>query len=293
MADDIGGVWRTIGGRRVFIRTGTTLQQAMKESGKFKNLGKKVKEKKRAEDDKKFKEKYKSAYDNLKETNPQLSEEEIISILRARQYNGELHADIEKGSQNYFEEKRERLEKLKGKISNEKYEELKKGLKNDAISLKELEGYEKTSLVNQIKNYDNPGVLVDKWSAEEQFLARMKSGYDYAKEKEGKDKAEQYLKGVNVIEKSDDYLLYSMKNPNDGYTRYEISNSYDKNDRGKVEVFVEEDYSNGTIAGLSVNWSAIGSVDADTAKRFAEKINKAAEFADKAGKKVKGKKRWL
>jgi len=31
------GVWRTIGGRRVFIRTGKSLSQAMKESGKFKS----------------------------------------------------------------------------------------------------------------------------------------------------------------------------------------------------------------------------------------------------------------
>lgn len=33
--DDIGGVWRTIGGRRVFIKTGQSLSDAMKESGKF------------------------------------------------------------------------------------------------------------------------------------------------------------------------------------------------------------------------------------------------------------------
>lgn len=42
MADDIGGVWRTIGGRRVFIKDGQDLKQAMKESGKFYN--KKLKE---------------------------------------------------------------------------------------------------------------------------------------------------------------------------------------------------------------------------------------------------------
>ena len=35
MADDIGGVWRTIGGRRVFIKDGQDLASAMKESGKF------------------------------------------------------------------------------------------------------------------------------------------------------------------------------------------------------------------------------------------------------------------
>lgn len=33
------GVWRTIGGRRVFIKTGVSLSQAMKDSGKFKKKG--------------------------------------------------------------------------------------------------------------------------------------------------------------------------------------------------------------------------------------------------------------
>lgn len=34
MADE-GGVWRTIGGRRVFIKDGQSLTDAMRESGKF------------------------------------------------------------------------------------------------------------------------------------------------------------------------------------------------------------------------------------------------------------------
>lgn len=32
---DIGGVWRTVGGRRIFIKDGQDLASAMKESGKF------------------------------------------------------------------------------------------------------------------------------------------------------------------------------------------------------------------------------------------------------------------
>lgn len=35
MDDEIGGVWRTIGGRRVFIKNGQDLATTMKESGKF------------------------------------------------------------------------------------------------------------------------------------------------------------------------------------------------------------------------------------------------------------------
>lgn len=37
MNDDIGGVWRTVGGRRIFIKDGQDLASAMKESGKFKS----------------------------------------------------------------------------------------------------------------------------------------------------------------------------------------------------------------------------------------------------------------
>lgn len=38
--NDIGGVWRTIGGRKVFIKDGQDLASAMKESGKFKSANK-------------------------------------------------------------------------------------------------------------------------------------------------------------------------------------------------------------------------------------------------------------
>lgn len=38
MANDIGGVWRTIGGRRVFIKDGQSVFKAMQESGKYKHL---------------------------------------------------------------------------------------------------------------------------------------------------------------------------------------------------------------------------------------------------------------
>lgn len=49
--DDIGGVWKTIGGRRVFIKEGQDLTTAMKESGKFKKLKNKENDNKKLEDD--------------------------------------------------------------------------------------------------------------------------------------------------------------------------------------------------------------------------------------------------
>ena len=41
-SDDIGGVWRTVGGRRIFIKDGQNIKDAMKKSGKFKELKEKI-----------------------------------------------------------------------------------------------------------------------------------------------------------------------------------------------------------------------------------------------------------
>ena len=49
-SNDLGGVWRTVGGRRIFIKDGEDLETAMKKSGKFKKS--KIKDK---NDDKKNK----------------------------------------------------------------------------------------------------------------------------------------------------------------------------------------------------------------------------------------------
>jgi hypothetical protein len=66
--NDIGGVWRTIGGRRVFIKDGQDLATAMKESGKFKNAKKEKYKENESEFYKKLSNKDKEKYDNyLKE----------------------------------------------------------------------------------------------------------------------------------------------------------------------------------------------------------------------------------
>lgn len=44
MTKDIGGVWRTVGGRRIFIKDGEDLATAMKNSGKFGNKKEEEKE---------------------------------------------------------------------------------------------------------------------------------------------------------------------------------------------------------------------------------------------------------
>lgn len=58
MSDDVGGIWRTVGGRRIFIKDGVDLQTAMKESGKFKRVDKGKTKEEMVEDIKKKDELY-------------------------------------------------------------------------------------------------------------------------------------------------------------------------------------------------------------------------------------------
>ena len=77
--DKEDGVWRTVGGRRIFIRTGQSLAEAMVQSGKFKSLRstyKKEKEKEKEEaKDKEWEEKVKKlAEENAKNKGYELNE---------------------------------------------------------------------------------------------------------------------------------------------------------------------------------------------------------------------------
>ena len=84
--DDIGGVWRTISGRRVFIKDGQDLATAMKESGKFDNLRGSYKlDKLKKDENSKFKKLKKIGPltdDNKEEI--EKARKELVSSYRAR-----------------------------------------------------------------------------------------------------------------------------------------------------------------------------------------------------------------
>lgn len=76
------GVWRTIGGRRVFIRKGQDLSSAMKESGKFKTrMNEKAVKGAREED---LKEQYKDSLNNVSkmEYNGEITREEYDKAVK-------------------------------------------------------------------------------------------------------------------------------------------------------------------------------------------------------------------
>ena len=72
---DLGGVWRTVGGRRIFIKDGEDLATAMKNSGKFGN--------KKQEKETKNENEYKK-YENFNEEIKELEEESDKVYQEAR-----------------------------------------------------------------------------------------------------------------------------------------------------------------------------------------------------------------
>lgn len=185
--DDGAGVWRTVGGRRIFIKDGQSLSNAMKESGKFKKGSKKREsqddfEKREArmmelakkmddmtdkgEDDNPEFEKMAEEYDKLLEENKEVEKKLISPNNENEKYNqkrDQNYRDYMEGKKDWNEyEKGIRESKLNEDEVTTKaqwkqdygnnIEELERDLKNSEMYLGEPgeEGYEegKKSLEN-------------------------------------------------------------------------------------------------------------------------------------------------
>lgn len=129
---DMDGVWRTIGGRKVFIRKGQSLSDAMKESGKFK-LKKNEEEKQDNSKEKQYVSKFKV---QKEEDNPNFKEKTREDVEKSIQYSKE---NILRGPEEDIKEYEilanvtSREEGIKEKISGEEY----KQFLNERIKLRE------------------------------------------------------------------------------------------------------------------------------------------------------------
>ena len=109
MAKDIGGVWRTVGGRRIFIKDGEDLATAMKNSGKFNN--EKTKEEK-AEESVLIKQKRDEIAKKIAKGG--LSEEEYKKLKEEKDKLTEKKKQLDKDlTENDLKEARHRLEQKK------------------------------------------------------------------------------------------------------------------------------------------------------------------------------------
>lgn len=149
MSNDIGGVWRTVGGRRIFIKDGQDLSTAMRESGKFQrsdmdynkginDIKQQMDELEKQMDGKPFLEKvkYMKQFNELQKKLTEIEDEK---------YKRKVYEQIKKEKENATQNK-EKIEQQKKEIEQKekKYlESIKKDDKHNQLQNKSNEVYKK------------------------------------------------------------------------------------------------------------------------------------------------------
>lgn len=131
--DDIGGVWRTVGGRHIFIKDGQDLASAMKESGKFKKqkITTDSEEQKRSELNQKLKE----AQEKVDKLDEELAEYEEDEMMAGSPAHDELRWKYEDAKEEYYKIKNELRQMQKTSNENAEYNLYKQARENeDSIS---------------------------------------------------------------------------------------------------------------------------------------------------------------
>lgn len=303
------GVWRTVGGRRIFIKDGEDLTTAMKRSGKFKDkihgpddpkikkankpyekedekkakqyerdkkLKKTIKNKKelrrRLEEMKKsgefkeilgeprdtekeaFKKKYSESFDNWKKANPQATDDEIVSILKAKQYNGELHGDSKNTIPNRFKDG--------FKVQNSKYsDENKMSLVEDGSGVRliydgkdtgtvlrnDLSDSEITSLRNAGKIQNMSEYLGEKYSLNDKQLKTLHNHLE-ANIKAWREQGMSNQQILDMVsdrqEIAGDGGLYNLKGIDMDSKKTEVLNEYQSYIQNKISTKTRKDYEN-------------------------------------------------
>lgn len=183
--DDNDGVWRTIGGRRVFIKKGQSMSDAMKESGKFKISNKKIESKSNSSTDSKIKQLYhdtwnaKKDYKELKDELDKLknsgdaTQEDIDRVKKEAQkeFNSSKKEENEKKNEYTKEEIIEKLNKEASSTSEKEYQLFKKATENpDSIDAMTENSTDWENLDTKYRTrYDNERLEIAKDIAKELY----------------------------------------------------------------------------------------------------------------------------
>lgn len=163
MTKDIGGVWRTVGGRRIFIKDGEDLTTAMKKSGKFKK--EEIKEKTQNNN-----EQYKNVvYHGTKHDFEEFDENKIgsnkrignagLNVGKGFYFTEEKNVAEAYGKEGYVKkveltiDKPLDFENYKGVSSKQIDDYIKKYEKDNIKAYKELFGYSEKEAHDELKNY--------------------------------------------------------------------------------------------------------------------------------------------
>lgn len=171
MTNDIGGVWRTVGGRRIFIKDGQDLASAMKESGKFnkKSLSKEEKAEKSVllkEERENLREKLnkgglpKEEYDKISKKIKQITEQKKELDNELTQWDlRDAKERIERKRRETSTEDNLNEDKIYNKLVKENDKHLEEELKNNLIN---IEKFEEEYGIDEQVIHDMPNKVMDK-----------------------------------------------------------------------------------------------------------------------------------
>ena len=257
--DDIGGVWRTVGGRRIFIKDGEDLETAMKKSGKFKKGEIKDKDSKTTNKDEEIK-KLQEEYDSIKSMfDPRKAElRDKIEALKenksVEQYKKEQQEKTKKSLEEYKKEKETRLKEEK-EATRKENEEKYKNIKVEEINEKDLdkpkEGYVRLyrGLNEEFdKNYDRTSI--DNPNGYESWTDNPNLAKAYGKNVYYMDVSKKDI-GKDVMDKDGNrYMTYEHDKPvgikgesGKEYMMYTDHDKYLKSTYTKINESSSKDYS--------------------------------------------------
>ena len=172
--EELDGVWRTVGGRRIFIRNGQDLSSAMKESGKFNNSIKKSMQKvaKQYEQDKKegkVAERLKENEENEKKIRNEAVDKNEYELYKRAKENPDSIDPMTENSTDWealdkkYSSRYDRENNPIQSMANDRIKEKENTLNNDKILLdgmkkrgmKEIDGTTQEDLERRIKKNED------------------------------------------------------------------------------------------------------------------------------------------
>ena len=225
--------------------------EQMKKSGKFKDiLGEPRDTEKEA-----FKKKYSESFENWKKANPQATDDEIIGILKAKQYNGELHGNSKNTIPNRFKDG--------FKIQNSKYSDENKmtlvedgsgvrliydGKDTGTVLRNDLSDSEITSLRNAGKIQNMSEYLGEKYSLNDKQLKTLHNHLE-ANIKAWREQGMSNQQILDMVsdrqEIAGDDGLYNLKGIDMDSKKTEVLNEYQSYIQNKISTKTKKDYDTG------------------------------------------------
>lgn len=188
MEKEVAGVWRTVRGRRIFIREGEDLKTAMINSGKFKELGAKVS----AKDDELWNKKFKMQ-DELDSIKHELAKkhytggdlDEDVDSLRSKREQlmkerTEIQAQREINEERYLRAKQDNDEGLS--ITNEQFENLKRNGNVNNLAEKTMKENAEKAMTYMGKTPEQIKEVIDEWKAKKNADKFDKARYEEHKQ---------------------------------------------------------------------------------------------------------------